>query len=259
MNKLTIDISGQKKDFQFPENFSEFTRYHLTLFAQYIRQAKEEHAYFKFLIRFFKLPKKIWLQLSASQFFWCDVKEDEIIFHPELQYLTKSYNNPKSLMQRVGIFRGPADQLKNMSLEQVAFTSTFADLFAEKADTKSLNLFFAAAYRLPFFRFRKSMIKVNLFFAKFVSEETKRAALLNYRGMLEFTRQNYPHVYKKGGKSDGTDRFAWEGTIQRLAKTGVFGSYREAKETKFPQAMILFEMNGIEVERINNERKRKKK
>lgn len=259
MHELIIDINGDAKLYPFPSEFEEFERKHLLAFSDYIQGATREigTAYPEFVVRFMNIPRKIWKQLSPEDMFWAEVIDDKVVFHPELQYLSKPYINKASVLKRVGLFRGPSDNLGNLTLEQVGFTSGFASKFADSQNPEDLTLFFAALYRLPFFQFNRKMIGVNKFFARLVSPRLKRAALLNYRGLMEANRLNYKHVYQ-GGKSDGTERFAYEGTIQRLAKTGVFGSYNEAKRTLFPQAMILFEMNGIEIKRQKDEIKRSK-
>lgn len=258
MNELIIDISGTTHTYRFPDSFQNFTRRHLRILNRYLDSKSDKLAYYKFITAFINIPRKVWKHLTGEELFWAEYTEEKgIVFLAELSYLAKPYENSKSLMPQIGIWRGPLNGLSNISLEQMGFASTFANAYADKEDGEMLNLFFASLYRLPFIPFSKRLITFYKYISKPISHSTKKAALLNFRGMLMANRKTYPHVYAKGS-SDGTERFAWEGTIQKLAKTGVFGSYREAKKAKFPQAMILFEMNGIEVKRMNDQMKKQK-
>lgn len=260
MHNLIIDISGKQHSFDFPENHSEFSRYHLGVLSRIIENGDDELAYVRMVKDMFKLPKKIWTQLDAEDLFWCEVDEDNnVVMIPELHYLKEPYSNKHNLVRKVGWFRGPQDRLRNISLEQIGFADSFAAQYAKDQTTENLNRLFGALYRLWFLPYHRKLIPLHEFLAKLVSTKTKKLAFLNYRGLMAANVAQYPTVYQGGGERDGTERFAWEGTIQKLAKTGTFGSYYTAKNTKLPKALIHFEMNGLEIKKANKDLKKTQK
>lgn len=259
MNSLVIEIKEGTRErvavVEFPEKHSEFKRRHLAVLSRFLSTAqKDELAYVRLVKEFLNIPKWAVKQMTADQLFYCEVNEtNEVIMLPELEYLKTPYSNGHSLMKRYGIWRGPDDRCKNISIEQIGFADMFANAYAQDRSMASLNRFWGALYCiLPW---SKRLIPLNEQLARLVPYPIKAMALINYRGMMMDCQSRYPHVFG-GGEKDGTERFAWEGTIQKLAKTQTFGSYQMARKTPLPQAMTHFEMNGIEVESMNKKLKK---
>ena len=256
MHELTAQISRADKEpktitMEFPSCFEDFSRKHLLVLTEWLHTAKKDPTAFpKFIVQFIGIPKKVWKQLSAEQLFYCEVNDEgEVEMMPELAYLSQRYENLNSLIKRVGILIGPDDRLKNISLEQIAFADHFSQAFAEDPSEKNLNHFFAALYRPFFLPYHKDLLPLFQQIARLVPRRTKEAALINYRGMTLASRQIYLTVFKsRKGKPSKIERLGWNGTIRKLAKTGIHGTEAQCRRLKYPDAMLTFDFNNIESE-----------
>lgn len=258
MNAPAIDISGPRHDYHFPKNYGEFTRKHLAIFSAWISgQPADEARYLRFIVDFIGIPRKVWKKLDADQIFYFEVVDEQIKFMPDLDYLSKPYNNEKSLLRRIGLFWGPTDRLSNMSLEQVGFADNFSNSYSSEQTGKYLNLFFACAYQPFGLPFRPWLIDLYAFCARFARKDRKQTALRNYRGIHEAYRTIHPSVFK-GKKVSKTAKFGYAGTIRKLAKTGIHGNEAQCKRVKYPDAMLTFDLNNIEIEEHEEEIRKKK-
>jgi len=258
MIDLKIEIPG-RKDFncQFPENHEEMTRRHLMVLTEFLATAKTDALAYTIMIKnYIGLPRKVVNAIQGEDLFYCEVVDGEVVMMPELTYLQSPYANHHSLLPRWGTWRGPLDRAKNISIERIGYADMFAHDYAEAHTPKMLNLFWAAMYRPALMPWHKSLIDTYAQLARLVPRRVKEAALLNYRGLMTNCQYSYPHVFGSGEK-DGSEKYAWEGTIQKLAKTQTFGPYRDARKTPLPNAMIHFEMNGLEVKKMNEKMKQK--
>lgn len=276
MNEMIIEMPKETYIYNYPASFAEYTRRHLMALTRYGSiQNPNQDDYMRFILNFIGIPRKVAKKIqriNAAQMaemealgkntdgftpgiFHFEVVEDNVILMPELAYQAKPYQNLKSLMRRIGIFYGPRYKLNNMNLEQIGFADTFSNAYSQDQSAKDLNLFFGVLYQPFSLPFHKRLIEIYAFAAKFVPSLSKQAALRNYRGIQEAYKELHPSVFK-GGKVSKTAKFGWPGTIRKLAKTGIHGNESHCKRVKYPDAMITFDLNNIEIEEGNDEIKK---
>lgn len=266
-------MPDETRVYHYPASFAEYTRRHLIALTRFgaIKKPNQDD-YMQFILNFIGISKKVARKINRINaaeikamellgedstgftpgIFHFDVVDNKVVMMPELAYQAQPYQNLNSLMRRIGIFYGPKYKLNNIGLEQIGFADTFSNAYSEEQSSKMLNLFFGVTYQPLFFPFHKRLIPVYAFLAKFVPTLTKQAALRNYRGIQEAYKTLHPSVFK-GGKVSKTSKFGWAGTIRKLAKTGIHGNESHCKRVKYPDAMITFELNNIEIEEANEE------
>lgn len=258
-NTLHIHMGERVITRRFPAKYAEFQRRHIVALASWLGAKRTLAAYPIFLIRFLQIPRKVWKRMDAEDLFWCEVEDDEVVLMPELAYLKTEYTNLRSLVKRLGVLIGPDDRMKNITLEQVAFADMFSGQYGEDPCAKNLNLFIAALYRPFFMPWHRRWIPLFARMAALVPRRVKLAALLNYRGLVRGSSALFPNTF--GGKRTHSHvaRLGWNGTIRKLAKTGMHGTEAQCRRMKYPDAMLTFEFGNLEVKDTEEAMKRARK
>jgi hypothetical protein len=247
--KIEIVHKAKKKVYElaFPENFAELTKNHFLVFCRRVYSSKEDPLWFQKLKRdFIGMKRKHVKELN-------DIHAAQL--DPYLAFLAEPYINPKSLLNRIGILRGPQDRLKNFTIQQMSYVDSYAMAYHAKEEQIYLDSFFAAAYCLPFFAFSKKMIDVNLALYRLVPARLKKAALLNFLGLRAHLVKDHPNTFEGGDENTGMEKFGWRGTINNLAGPK-FGSLYRAQRTLIPDAFLEFELNSIKIKRMEKQREK---
>lgn len=231
---------------QLPESFEEFTPYHLETFSKAINSKNVNENWYNCLIRDL-------CRMNKAAVNALDGEQVQAI-SPLLEYLKESYTNPKSLFPKIGIFRGPANLLKNFTIERLSYTDSYAMAYQSSPSKEHLNLFFASAYRPFFLPWSKHLLSWKWLY-KLVSHQKKQTALTNYFGLRSNLVTTHPTTFEGGEENTGIEQFGWTGTILNLAGDK-FGTYKNAKKVRVPDAFALFEINGIQIKRANDKIKK---
>lgn len=225
----------------FPENWSEITPYHLRRIVYYQGKAGQETSLFYALS-----------DLSNQDF---DNLMEELIFQEalddalELVSWVTDKDNPieitKSLLPKIGIFKGPFGLLNGITVGQFQTAQILAR--AAMKNPKYINKFCGALYRpfgLPFFRTGEWFF--TLLARLFMSKVDKHMALLNFAGLMRGLSQFYTYTYLPGEEQTGMPDFGMEGLMIARAKQGSFGTYRQLRNEDFTRFMKDVEMTNAE-------------
>jgi len=248
MNELIIEKpSGKLYLLNFPSEFKEMTRRHLAAVTRWIHRADSDDNWWFKLIRDFTGMKRRHVRLIEG--------EQAVHIGPALEFLKEPYTNARSLVSRILFLIGPQDHFKNYTIEQLSYADSFAMAYNADKSAKHLNYFFASAYRPMGIPWHKRQLDF-VWLCRLMPGEVKRLALMNYNGLRSNLVLTHPVTFEGGDDNTGMENFGWTGTILNLAGEK-FGPYRKAKKVRVPDAFTLFEMNGVQIKKANENSKNK--
>lgn len=165
-----------------------------------------------------------------------------------VDWLFKTPRLTKNLIPEVEVlhvaFRGPEDELKNISVWQFAFADKFMSLFLKSKDEEFLNLLLGTLYSRKGEKFVKEDIEGNAEYIKHLKLDERLAMLAFFLGCRNKISEGNQDIFKKSTKVNRS-KTGWLGFFYELAgpKTG---TYTEVANMNF------FEMLGI-MRKINED------
>lgn len=197
-----------------------------------------------------------WLNsfLKRKRFQWVFEYIDLAHFHEIADGCDLLKNNQmhyKSMMKRVGLFRGPDDCLKNVVWKQFGLVTECLSAYSDalKQDDngqirKYALIIFFTLYQPFFTSFKSERIEFYCkMFRWMLSDKTLKLAVNNVIGMLQHIEAIYPNAHDSAVESNDSIDLGFRGLSVQLAG-GKFGNYYELQSAKIHDVFAELERNA---------------
>lgn len=240
MNSIRFEIDKKTIQRQTPAEWNELTAEQLLFVAPRVMLVNKSHRLRQELLFYF-------LDMKGKQLSELNKSQETALFEA-VDWLFKPPRLTNNLIPEVEVlrlvFRGPEDEMKNISVAQFAFADKYMAMFLKTKDEEYLNLLLGTLYIRKGVRFVKEDIEANAEYLKHLKLDNRLAMLAFFIGCRNKIAEANQDIFKKSNKANRS-KTGWLGFFYELAgpKTGTYNDVA---------AMNFFEMLGI-MRKINDD------
>jgi len=166
----------------------------------------------------------------------------------------------KSKMRWYGIWKGPQDDLQNLTMEQLGFVQQYVAAVKGAEDERvlrgHLRMLMACVFTLFGLRFRAKWVPLYSWLLRLVPMNTLLLNMTNVHAMLMGLRERYEWVYDEDAETDdGMPQHGFRSLLNALAGNK-FGDYYEVKRARLHDVMVHMDVNAYEVHKMKQNAKK---
>lgn len=242
MHEIRIQGDACARTFTFPAAWDEITPEQLRIIACVLAATSENGVIRPLLLEQLAAIPPEWMALieaedvtffeppSRPAYSFEPPTPGKAVLLPQLDWCFQQPVNSKSLLPKFTLegteWEGPEDRLFNFTLARFAYCDSILSALASNPDEKLINGLVAALYAPKGYQWENipHEIKENDLRAKRIAalpQETKLAAILNYRALRGHLAKTYWRVFE-GGDDEPLDAGLF-GTIYDVCASGIFG------------------------------------